>query len=157
GAAMAILQVAVLAAPLVFLYDVLQWLVRLAIDSVDRGLRPYTVIAAEVAVGVLMLVGYRIGVPLFGSRPGAEAVVRTGAALALFGTLIGTGLFCLMYAVFWAMGFATFAGVRGFDGLPRELGLAIASGISEEVTVRGAVFRPLEGAFGTLPALILSS
>jgi len=156
GAVVAVVQVAVLAAPLFYLYGWLRALVGLIANSVELGMHPYMLVAAGVGVGVIMIVLYRIGVRLLERRRVAEAFVSTGGRLAALGALIGAALFCVMYAVFWWMGFATFAGFRGFDGLPGELGEAIASGIGEEVIVRGAVFRPLESAFGTLPALILS-
>jgi membrane protease YdiL (CAAX protease family) len=156
GAAMAVAQVAVLAVPLHALYTGLQALVRLIIGSVDQGFRAYAIVSAEIAVGVIVIVAYRIGVRLLERRRVTEAFVSTGWLLALVGSLVGAALFCVMYVVFWWMGYAAFAGVRGFDGVPRELGLSIVSGISEEVILRGGVYRPFEDAFGTLPALIVS-
>jgi uncharacterized protein len=156
GAGAAVMQVAVLAVPLFYLYLWLQGLVRLIDNSVDPGMRPYVLVAGGVGIGVITIVLYRIGVRLLERRRAAETFVNIGGRLAALGALIGAALFCVMYAVFWWMGFAAFTGFRGFDGVLSELGQAISSGIGEEVIVRGAVFRPLESAFGTLPALILS-
>jgi len=156
GAGMAVVQVAVVATPLFYLYLWLRGLNRLIANSVDPGIGPLVEVVGGVGIGVIMIVLYRIGVRLLERRRVAETFVNTGVRFAALGALTGAALFCVMYAVFWWMGFVAFAGFRGFDGRPNELGEAISSGIGEEVIVRGAVFRPLESAFGTLPALILS-
>jgi len=82
-----------------------------------------------------------------------------GAARELAaGAAIGAVLFAVVAAALAAVG-ALRIGPGGAAAavLPGALALAAASGFAEEVLIRGVVFRIVEEALGTWPALVLSA
>lgn len=98
---------------------------------------------------------YALLVRLFEARWPSEARPRPG--LLGVGMLLGTGLFCTVYAIYAAMGVASFRGVNGFNGVGLVVLVAILAGFGEEILFRGVVFRVLEESLGTLIAMILSA
>jgi membrane protease YdiL (CAAX protease family) len=122
---------------------------------VDRDLRPLAFILAMVVAAGIMIFAYCVLVRVVEQRWPLELATR-GFIFGTGGTLVGIALFVVLYAVLWMLGVASLHGVRGFDGVALILGLSIISGVAEELVVRGGVFRPLEGAFGTVIALIVS-
>jgi uncharacterized protein len=98
---------------------------------------------------------YALLVRLFEARWPSEARPRPG--LLGVGILLGMGLFCTVYAIYAAMGVASFRGVNGFNGVGLVVLVAILAGFGEEILFRGVVFRVLEESLGTLFAMILSA
>lgn len=156
GALIVALRIVVIGVPLFLLYPRLTAWAAYGAGAVDRELRPFALVGLLIAGSALMLAAYAALVRIVERRWPQELSARPGAALMLGGTLYGALLFAVLYAVFFAIGVAGDASFRGFDAVPRALGLALISAVCEEAIVRGAVFRPLEDAFGTLIALALS-
>jgi membrane protease YdiL (CAAX protease family) len=104
----------------------------------------------------LALMGlYALLVRLFEARWPSEA--RPLPLLLLVGMALGVGLFCCVYAIYAAMGAASFRGVNGFNGVGLVVLVAFLAGFGEEILFRGVVFRVLEESVGTLLAMILSA
>jgi membrane protease YdiL (CAAX protease family) len=106
---------------------------------------------------VLSLLAYRGLVRWTEKRQAVEIAARGAVGHFLLGSLIGLGLFCIVYAVFLAMGIATFKGFGSTQGLVAALALSISSGVCEELIMRGGVFRIMEQGAGTLVALAFSA
>lgn len=98
---------------------------------------------------------YALLVRLFEARWPTEAKPRP--RLFGMGVLLGAGLVCAVYALYAALGVASFQGLNGFSGVGEILLLAIIAGVGEEVLFRGVLFRILEESLGTLLALCLSA
>jgi membrane protease YdiL (CAAX protease family) len=106
---------------------------------------------------VLSLLTYRALVRWTEKRQAVEIAASGAVGHFLLGSLIGLGLFCIVYAVFLAMGIATFKGFGSTQGLGIALALSISSGVCEELIMRGGVFRIMEQGAGTLVALLFSA
>jgi membrane protease YdiL (CAAX protease family) len=100
---------------------------------------------------------YRIGVRLLERRSASELGFDASLSLVPAGILIGTALFCSVYAILCAAGIASLVGWHGLDGVAAILGVAMTAAVGEEIVFRGVVYRILENTFGTLAALIVSS
>ncbi|HEY1629671.1 MAG TPA: type II CAAX endopeptidase family protein [Rhizomicrobium sp.] len=106
---------------------------------------------------VLSILAYRLLVRWTEKR-GADELGASGAVPQfLLGALIGVGLFCIVYAVYFALGIATFKGMGSTAGLGIALAVGISSGVCEELIMRGGVFRIVESGLGTFVALIVSA
>lgn len=79
-----------------------------------------------------------------------------GRELAL-GLLGGAALFSVMTGIVALLGGFEIIGLRGAGAIWSMLGLAVFSGVFEEILLRGIVFRQLEAWLGSWIALALSS
>jgi CAAX protease family protein len=113
-----------------------------------------TLAAASV---VLSILAYRLLVRGTEHRSADELSAAGAVPQFLLGSLIGLGLFCTVYAVYFALGIATFKGMGTTQGIGIALALGISSGVCEELIVRGGIYRIVESGMGTLIALIVSS
>jgi membrane protease YdiL (CAAX protease family) len=110
------------------------------------------------AVGALALVfSYRLLVRLVEHRPIAELAGRRAPGNLAAGAAIGLGLFASVVALFAALGVAKVAPAAQGSDLLTPAGLAVLSGIGEELVFRGIVFRIFEEMFGSLVALLVSA
>lgn len=106
---------------------------------------------------VVWIAVYRIGVRLLERRSASELGFDASLSLVPAGILIGTALFCSVYAILWAAGMASLVGWHGLEGVAAILGVSMTAAVGEEIVFRGVVYRILENTFGTLTALIVSS
>jgi membrane protease YdiL (CAAX protease family) len=114
-------------------------------------------IAATLAVCAALLGIYALLVRWIERRKAEELATSPGLRLALSGAAFGFVLFCVVYAVLWAMGVARWEGVARTGSLVGPvLGAAVAA-VGEELAIRGGVFRILEESLGTGLALTLSA
>jgi membrane protease YdiL (CAAX protease family) len=114
-------------------------------------------IAATLAVSAALLGIYAMLVRWIERRNASELAASPGFSLALSGAALGFTLFCIVYAVLWAMGVARWQGIaRAGSLIGPVLGATIAA-VGEELAIRGGVFRILEDSLGTALALILSA
>lgn len=90
-------------------------------------------------------------------REPTELATSPGIPLAIGGAALGFALFCIVYAILWAMGVARWNGVARLGGLIAPVLGAIIAAVGEELAIRGGVFRILEEMLGTAAALILSA
>jgi membrane protease YdiL (CAAX protease family) len=114
-------------------------------------------LAMLLLVCAIAIAAYRVAVRLIERRDPLELYLDTSLWFALAGILFGTALFFLVYGVLWLAGIASFAGVRGFDGVPPVLAISLGAAIGEEIFFRGVLYRIVENTFGTAAALVVSS
>ncbi|MDE2162846.1 MAG: CPBP family intramembrane metalloprotease [Alphaproteobacteria bacterium] len=119
--------------------------------------------ADAVAVGAALvlcavLLGIYAGLVCWIERRRArELALLRGIPRVVGGVLFGFVLFCVVYAVLWAIGIAHWNGVSASTALVPSAVMAMVAAIGEELAIRGGVFRILEDSFGTAVALILSA
>jgi len=112
--------------------------------------------AAAVGCAALILL-YRLLIRFTEKRWPGELGARRSVPHFIEGAIIGVLLFCAVYAVLFALHVARFAGVGGTQGLAVMGAMSLASGVGEEILMRGVVFRLIEDGMGTLAALIASA
>lgn len=108
--------------------------------------------------GILLVVimAYWTVVRLIEKRAIAE--LRLTPIGALLGAFSGAALISIAMLPFYATGIYEVTAVRGLQsGLLDAAGLIVVAAMLEEVAFRGVLFRMLESARGTVPALWLSS
>jgi membrane protease YdiL (CAAX protease family) len=113
-------------------------------------------VGAIVSALALLLV-YAGLVRLFEHRKASELALGPGLAWVGLGVVIGFGLFCALYAIFFAIGVAHWNGLTGAPGLGPAVVAAIVAAIGEEVIFRGVVFRVIEDSLGTWLAVAISA
>ena len=126
-------------------------------DQLSTYPKTGVLVVADVFSIALTVVAYCLLIRLTERRWPAELGAARAVPHVLQGALIGLALFIIVYLVFFAMHVATFKGLGSTQGLAYALMLSLTSGICEEIIFRGVVFRILEGAMGTLVALVLSA
>ena len=110
------------------------------------------VVSSAVLIGVYVLL-----VRWIERRKARELAPARAFPLAIGGAVFGFVIFCIVYAIFWAMGVARWQGVSFSGAVIPALSMGILSGVGEELAFRGGVFRILEDSFGTAVALLLSA
>jgi uncharacterized protein len=73
------------------------------------------------------------------------------------GVIIGALLFSATVGVLWLLGFYKVTGINGWTAMIPWLGLAIFSGVFEELLIRGILFRIMEEWLGSWLALAISA
>ena len=114
---------------------------------------------ADLSVRLLpALACYLVLVRLIERRPVAELATRDIPTFGAAGLLVGATLFSLVVAVLWLTGsYHITATNPQVDWLPAVLVVGIGAGISEEIVVRGVLFRIAEEGLGTWWALAISA
>lgn len=119
-------------------------------DDVGRQLLA-TVIACTTA-----LLGYAVAVRLGEGRSASELAFRPAARDLIAGTLLGFVLMALLMGVQTASGLYDVA--PGGSAVPwTALGLALQAAVTEELWMRGLLFRLVWRALGAVPAFLLSA
>lgn len=90
-------------------------------------------------------------------RPAHELALRGAGAELGVGLLIGAALFALVVAIIWLGGGYHVIGTNPLRVLYPIIGIAILSGVTEEIVMRGLFFRIVEQALGSWTALVLSA
>jgi uncharacterized protein len=117
-----------------------------------NAVRPVLALAGAIIVVLV----YRLLVR-WTERRSAHELGTTGAVGGfLRGALIGVVLFCVVFAILWARGIATFSGLGSTRDLAAVFTVSLLAGFGEEIAFRGGVFRLVEEGFGTLVALLVS-
>ncbi len=101
------------------------------------------------------LLGYWLYVRLHEKRAVTE--LRIAPLGIVFGALSGAVLISITTLSLFALGNYEVVAVRGMQGVPPIAGAILAAAIIEEIVFRGIVFRALEGALGTVMAVLLQS
>ncbi|MDE2110319.1 MAG: CPBP family intramembrane metalloprotease [Alphaproteobacteria bacterium] len=114
--------------------------------------------AAAALVLCAVLVGIYVGlVRWIEWRRARELALLRGIPRLIGGAAFGFVLFCIVYAVLWAMGIAHWHGISVRIALIPSAITAMVAAVGEELAIRGGVFRILEDSFGTTVALTLSA
>jgi uncharacterized protein len=73
------------------------------------------------------------------------------------GALVGLGLFAIIVAILWLLGYYQVTGVHSWSVLTLALVANVPSGLIQEILFRGVIFRITEEALGTWLALAISA
>ncbi|HEY5851830.1 MAG TPA: CPBP family intramembrane glutamic endopeptidase [Lysobacter sp.] len=108
-------------------------------------------------VGILMfaLLGYWAYVRFYEKRAASE--LRFAPAGIALGAVSGALLISVTTLSLFALGNYEVVSVRGLQGVPAIAGAILVAAMIEEIVFRGIVFRTLEGAVGTVAAVLLQS
>lgn len=130
----------------------------LGMEAVAQSLPQQPVFLSLVqVVGACLVLGvYATLVKVGEARNPTELDLRAAPAGILAGLIIGLVMFSIVMAIMFGFGLYRFE-YRGPTSAWHGAGLAIQSGILEEVLVRGIVLRLMWRAFGPLTAFILSA
>jgi membrane protease YdiL (CAAX protease family) len=117
-----------------------------------------TVVLAGPAVSSVVLLGLYAGlVRLFEHRRARELDLGPGVGWAALGVAIGFGLFCIVYAVFLALGLVSWRGLLSPEGVWPVVMFTAFTSVGEELVFRGVVFRVAEDSLGTVAAVAISA
>jgi uncharacterized protein len=134
---------------------------QLALQQISKVTPPpaaiVVAIMATVALSAALLGIYVVLVRRVEHREARELAASTAVPLVVVGAVLGFALFCIVYAVLWAMGVAQWRGVARLGSVIAPLLGAVIAAVGEELAIRGGVFRILEDSLGTALALILSA
>ncbi len=119
------------------------------IDAID-------LLEAVIAASMCMI-GYWLFVRFIECKPFADFAMDRALQEWGFGAAVGAGAMVMTVGVIWALGGYTVTGHNGPEVLVGVLAVAIISGVTEEVLLRGIVFRFLENWLGSAAALALSA
>jgi uncharacterized protein len=112
---------------------------------------------ATAAVILAVDLGYRCYVRLVERRPTEELGLRGAFAELGWGAALGLALIAATIGTLWWVGDYQVAAINAWTAPAGALALAIMSGYTEEVVVRGILFRITEEVLGTWLALALSA
>lgn len=127
----------------------------LVVPHVDKALSGAFALAGT-AVGSLLMIGvYLLLVRWLEKRPVAELSLKRAPQL-VGGIVLAVVLFCVVYAVYFGLGAASWKGYGTTAGLLMMATIALLSGVCEELTMRGGVYRIMEDMFGSGVALAFS-
>jgi membrane protease YdiL (CAAX protease family) len=118
--------------------------------------QPLPQFLAHLAGACIVLASYALLVRVGEARNPAELGLRAAPAGILVGLAIGLALFSLVMLILVAIG-ACHVEYRGAASAWQGAGLAIESGVFEEVLVRGVILRLTWRAFGPWAAFIVSA
>lgn len=90
-------------------------------------------------------------------RPVRELSLKGAPLELLAGGFLGAGLFTLTIVSIWAAGGYDVSGWNGVLAAAPALSLSLGSGFTEEILVRGVIFRITEEGLGTWSAIAISS
>ncbi|HZF25579.1 MAG TPA: type II CAAX endopeptidase family protein [Steroidobacteraceae bacterium] len=117
--------------------------------------------AAGVAIGLLIIVAvlatYIAYVRLLERREVKELSKRGASLELLLGAVAGSALFGLTMLVLWLTGNVDIVAGAGWRAAGYPLLGALIAAVSEEVIVRGILFRIVEESLGTWIALVISA
>jgi membrane protease YdiL (CAAX protease family) len=117
---------------------------------------PDSVVVALVAAG--LFIGAYVVLRRFAEREPVSDLALRGAELELgAGVAAGAGLFAVVVAIAAALGVYRVDGFNDWRTVWPLLGIAIVSGVSEEILLRGIIFRLTERMTGSWIALAISA
>jgi uncharacterized protein len=108
-------------------------------------------------ISAFCVTGYWVFTRFVERKPFADFALSGAVKEWLFGIAVGTGVMALVVAVIALFGGYKIIGQNGPEILIGVLGVAIISGITEEVLFRGIIFRFLEQWLGSYSALAISA
>lgn len=96
---------------------------------------------ASILAILLTYIAYWGYVRLIERRTASELAFRGAWKETGIGLLLGAGLFALVAAILWLLGYYRVTGVNSWSALIIGLALSVQSGFIEEVIFRGVIFR----------------
>lgn len=126
-----------------------------ALAAVFHLAEPTTAVLRRSGILAFALLGYWLYVRFHEKRAATELrIVPLGIVL---GALSGALLISITTLSLFALGNYEVVAVRGMQGVPPIAGAILVAAVIEEIVFRGIVFRALEGALGTVSAVLLQS
>lgn len=127
-------------------------------EALDHALpkTPALQFVAHAVGAIIVLAAYATLVRVGEQRTPTEVSLREAPAGIIAGLAIGAVMFSAVMAILIGLGFYRFD-YHGAASAWHGAGLAIESGVFEEVLVRGVVLRLMWGAFGPWAALAISA
>jgi membrane protease YdiL (CAAX protease family) len=123
-----------------------------AVPELPLGMR-----LLQVAVLVIVVVGYVVYVRRVEHRTLAELSAKGAVRESAWGALLGAGLLTSTVALLAALGDFQIWGPGSLADAAKQLSAAVAAALMEEIVFRGIVFRLTEAAFGTTIAIAASA
>ena len=117
---------------------------------------PLIIIRAIVGT-MFCVIGYIVFEKYVEKRAQSDLGLRGATPEWLSGVALGTGLFTAVVGITWALGGYRITGWNGAHVLYAGVAMAIASGVTEEILLRGIIFRFVEAAAGSVISLIFSA
>ncbi len=108
-------------------------------------------------ISAFCVLGYWLFTHFLERKPFADFGLPGAAREWLFGIAIGAGVMSLVVGIIALFGGYKVVGQNGPEVLIGVLGVAIISGITEEILFRGIIFRFFEQWLGSIPALSISA
>jgi membrane protease YdiL (CAAX protease family) len=126
---------------------------------VGKGVAPLVRALGILCMSLLpAIVSYTVLVKAIERRAMREFSLRDLPTLGLVGLVLGTVLFSLVVLVLWLAGSYHVTGTNpDVDWLPTVLIVGVGAGVSEEIMMRGVLFRIAEEGLGTWCALAISA
>ncbi|QSX74036.1 CPBP family intramembrane metalloprotease [Lysobacter arenosi] len=126
-----------------------------ALVAVFHLAEPATAVLRRSGILAFALLGYWLFVRFHEKRAATELrIVPLGIGL---GALSGALLISITTLSLFALGNYEVVAVRGMQGVPPIAGAILVAAVIEEIVFRGIVFRALEGALGTVAAVLVQS
>jgi membrane protease YdiL (CAAX protease family) len=116
-----------------------------------------TELIAFTVISVFCVFGYWLFTHFIERKPFADFGLPGAAKEWLFGIAIGAGVMSLVVGIIALFGGYKVVGQNGPEVLIGVLGVAIISGITEEILFRGIIFRFFEQWLGSIAALSISA
>lgn len=117
---------------------------------------PWLALVIGLAAAVLTQIAYRWIVRVTEHRDSTELALAPAAGGIVRGTLAGAGLFAAVIGVMALLGGYRVDGAGAFTDLVVQFGVMAAAAVTEELLIRGILFRAFEERFGTWIALVAS-
>jgi uncharacterized protein len=108
-------------------------------------------------ISAFCVLGYWLFTRFIERRPFADFAMQGALKEWLFGIAVGTGVMALVVGVIASFGGYKIIGQNGPEVLIGVLGVAIISGITEEILFRGIIYRFFEQWLGSYSALAISA
>jgi uncharacterized protein len=122
-----------------------------------RGRTDLAELFASVVMTAFCVLGYMLFVRFIERKPLKDFALNGAVREWGFGVAIGTGVMVVVVGIIWALGGYRVTGYNGAEIFVGILSMAIISGITEEILLRGIIFRFLEQWLGSMAALALSA
>lgn len=117
---------------------------------------PWLALVIGLAAAVLTQIAYRWIVRVTEHRDSTELALAPAAGGIVRGTLAGAGLFAAVIGVMALLGGYRVDGAGAFTDMVVQFGVMAAAAVTEELLIRGILFRAFEERFGTWIALVAS-
>lgn len=144
------------AVPLMVLQNIAQVITGLGPVSFGRPSAPVVILGC-LGVAVAGLVTYSRLVGRVERRPVTELAPRRAPAGLAAGAVLGTGLLAATVGLLLATGQARIAAPGAAGAIPASIGIALFTGVLEELMFRGLLFRIVEELTNTWVALAVSA
>lgn len=134
------------------------WVAFIARDVIANGLFSHAGALTTAVVTILVVhLAYVLNVRTVEQRPVHELSWKRAPQELALGVVAGVGGIAVIVSVLWVPGYYQATGVNGVMALVVPTIAALATAYTEEIVIRGVLFRIVEQGLGTWIALIISA